>query len=107
MKLQDHQDHTIVNHVVLYGIMSQRETVKNCYYVNIVKKKWKGLSGSTSNPLKHIRESHYNMLSDEDKGLLSNNGATSGKTGVRRTLSRKIYDEGALARVHPSVKGIV
>ena len=35
---------------------------------------------------------------------MSNNGETSGKTGVRRTLRRKIYDEGALARVHPSVK---
>ena len=44
------------------------------------------------------------MLSDEDKGSLSNNGATSGKTGVRRTLSRKIYEQGALARGHPSVK---
>ena len=44
------------------------------------------------------------MLSDEEKGLMSNNGETSGKTGVRRTLRRKIYKEGALARVHPSVK---
>ena len=44
------------------------------------------------------------MLSDEDKGSLSNNGATSGNNGVRRTLSRKIYEHGALARGHPSVK---
>ena len=40
-------------------------------------KKWTGLSGSTSNPLKHLRELHYNRLSDEDKGSLSNNSATS------------------------------
>ena len=44
------------------------------------------------------------MLSDEDKGSLSNNGVTSGINGVRRTLSRKIYEHGALARGHPSVK---
>ena len=35
---------------------------------------------------------------------MSNNGATSGNNGVRRTLSRKIYEQGALARCHPSVK---
>ena len=48
---------------------------------------WSGLSGSTSNPLKHLRVLHYNMLSDEEKGSLPNNGATSGNNGVRRTLS--------------------
>ena len=30
---------------------------------NYCEKTWKGLYGSTSNPLKHIREIHYNMLS--------------------------------------------
>ena len=65
---------------------------------------WSGLSGSTSNPLKHLRVLHYNMLSDEEKGSLPNNGATSGTNGVRRTLSKKIYEVGALARGHPSVK---
>ena len=56
---------------------------------NYCPKKWKGLSGSTSNPLKHIREIHYNRLSDEEKGLLSNNGATSGNNAVRRTLNKE------------------
>ena len=32
------------------------------------------------------------------------NGATSGNNAVRRTLNKKIYEQGALARCHPSVK---
>ena len=79
------------------------EKVIICNYCGKI---WKGLFGSTSNPLKHIRESHYAKLSDEDKGLLSNNGATSGKNAVRRTLAKKINEQGALARYHPSVKEI-
>ena len=80
--------------------------MKIWHNVKIVKKKWNSLSGSTSNPLKHIRTSHYIKLTDEEKDLMSHNGETSGKSGVKRTLRRKIYDEGALPRSHPSVKEV-
>ena len=35
---------------------------------------------------------------------MSNNGASSGNNAVRRTLNKKIYEQGALARCRPSVK---
>ena len=34
---------------------------------NHCSRKWEGLNGSTSNPLRHIKEDHYDKLTDEQK----------------------------------------
>ena len=54
-------------------------------------KYWEGLSGSTSTPLKHVKELHYNKLTDEQKERMSKNDETSGKGGTvpKRTLYKK------------------
>ena len=111
-RLQPQEDDEITRRPRIYNCKI-RSIVWNYYtknndqqliHCNFCNRIWKFQGGSTSNPLKHIREIHYNRLSDEDKGLLPKNGATSGNNAVRRTLNKKIYEQGALARCHPSVK---
>ena len=40
---------------------------------NYCSKTWVGLNGSTSNPLKHIKDEHYDKLTDEQKERMSKN----------------------------------
>ena len=69
---------------------------------------WNSLSGSTSTPLKHIRGTHYNKLTEEQKERMSKNGATSGKGGTvpKRTLNKKLLNDGPLPRSNRSVKRV-
>ena len=72
-------------------------------------KEWqkKSLHGSTSNPLKHLKNHHFNKLSDEDKQELTRNGETSGHHGrPKRTLYRLEHSTGPLPRNHKLVKQI-
>ena len=52
---------------------------------------WWNLLGSTSTPLKHVKDHHYNKLTDEQKDRMSKNGEMSGKgdTVPKRTLNKK------------------
>ena len=61
---------------------------------------WWNLLGSTSTPLKHVKEHHYNKLTDEQKDRMSKNGETSGKGGTvpKRTLCKKKLQYGPLPR---------
>ena len=71
-------------------------------------KTWSGLRGSTSNPLKHLKDEHYSKLTEEQKKEMSKNGETSGKDGTipKRTLFKKVYEAGPLPRNHRSVKRV-
>ena len=84
---------------------SPTEDIVNC---NHCAKKWEGLNGSTSNPLKHIKDDHYDKLTDEQKAKMSQNGETSGKGGTlpRRTLYKKLFQDGPLPRNHKAVKRV-
>ena len=65
------------------------------------------LHGSTSNPLKHLKNHHFNKLSDEDKQELTRNGETSGHHDrPKRTLYRLKHSTGPLPRNHALVKNI-
>ena len=81
----------------------QQEELLLCNYCP---KNWKCQRGSTSNPLKHLREMHYNRLSDEEKAGLPKDGATSGNNSVKRTLNKTIKERGTLPRSHPEVEEI-
>ena len=71
-------------------------------------KDWSGLSGSTSTPLKHIKNKHYNLLTVEQKEYMSKNGETSGKGGTlpKRTLTKKNTKGSPLPRTHNKVKRV-
>ena len=71
---------------IIWSHVTRSENLVQCKHCE---KKWNSLSGSTSNPLKHIRTSHYIKLSDEEKGLMSHNGETSGKSGVKKLSEGK------------------
>ena len=72
---------------------------------------WLNLGGSTSTPLKHVKDVHYDKLTDEQKQRMSKNGETSGKGGKKpkRTLLRKFVEENKnvpLPRGSESVKRV-
>ena len=69
---------------------------------------WWHLSGSTSTPLKHVKEQHYNKLTDEQKQRMSKNGETSVKGGTvpKRTLCKKMFHNGPLPRSNKNVKRV-
>ena len=71
-------------------------------------KTWSYQRGSTSNPLKHLKDEHYSKLTDEQKKEMSKDGETSGKDGTipKRTLFKKVYEAGPLPRNHRSVKRV-
>ena len=77
-------------------------------YCNYCAQTWVGLNGSTSNPLKHIKDEHYDKITDEQKEKMSKNGETSGKGGKlpKKTLYKKVYLQGPLPRNHISVKRV-
>ena len=82
------------------------DLVIQCKYCT---KEWGALSlhGSTSNPLKHLKQHHFNKISEQDKDELSRNGETSGNRGQpKRTLYRKEHETGPLPRNHRLVKQI-
>ena len=71
-------------------------------------KNWSNLFGSTSTPLKHVKNKHYNLLTVEQKEYMSKNGETSGKGGTlpKRTLTKKNTKAGPLPRTHNKVKRV-
>ena len=80
-----------------------QKEVLTCNYCD---KFWSYQRGSTSNPLKHVREMHYDKLSDEEKAGLPKDGATSGNNSVPRTLNKTVKERCALPRCHPEVEEI-
>ena len=69
---------------------------------------WVNLGSSTSTPLKHITQSHFAYLTDEQKLRMSHNGETSGKCGTvpKRTLKKIMSEDGPLPRSHDHVKKV-
>ena len=91
---------------VMWKHVTKVDLVIQCKYCT---KEWTALSlhGSTSNQLKHLKQHHFNKISEQDKDELSRNGETSGNRGQpKRTLYRKEHETGPLPRNHRLVKQI-